>query len=71
MGKDRSTCWLCRHFYFDGGSPGYSDLTPGSNASFECDKGVWEIDLYQESEITMHEKLSTSQRCLYFEGREE
>jgi len=32
-------CVFCDHWQFDGGSPGYSDLTPGSDASMDCAKG--------------------------------
>lgn len=32
-------CLVCKHFYFDGGQPRWSDLTPGTDASFGCQKG--------------------------------
>lgn len=32
-------CVFCEHWQFDGGSAGYSELTPGTEASMNCGKG--------------------------------
>jgi len=40
--KGERLCVICRSFYFDGGSPGYSELTPGSDASMSCSAGMWD-----------------------------
>lgn len=32
-------CVFCKHWSFYGGSPGYSEMTPGSDASMDCTKG--------------------------------
>ena len=32
-------CVFCDHWRFSGGSPGYSELTPGTDASMDCAKG--------------------------------
>jgi uncharacterized Fe-S radical SAM superfamily protein PflX len=32
-------CVFCQNWYFSGGEPGYSEMTPGSNASMGCTKG--------------------------------
>lgn len=32
-------CVFCRNWSFDGGSPGYSEMTPGTDASMGCNKG--------------------------------
>lgn len=34
-------CVFCEHWAFQGGDSGYSELTPGWNASMECNKGYW------------------------------
>ena len=34
-------CVFCRHWWFDGGSPGFSEMTPGSDASMDCAKGCY------------------------------
>lgn len=34
-------CVFCEYWHFDGGSPGYSELTPGTDASMDCAKGHW------------------------------
>ena len=34
-------CVFCEHWAFDGGSPGYSEATPGSDASMACLKAHW------------------------------
>lgn len=34
-------CVMCEHWDFDGGEPGYSELTPGYDASMDCRKGHW------------------------------
>lgn len=52
------TCLECAHFYFDGGSPHYSDMTPGSNMEIRCLKKVWSLD-YDASE-EFREKMATA-----------
>ena len=32
-------CIACSHFHFDNGSPGYSTMTPGDDASMHCTRG--------------------------------
>ena len=39
-------CVLCKYFLFSMGSPGYSDMTPGSDASISCMKLHWEMSNY-------------------------
>ena len=34
-------CVFCENWSFSGGSPGYSEMTPGSDASMNCEKGHW------------------------------
>jgi hypothetical protein len=37
------TCLLCKHFHFDGGERGYSDMTPGTRWSSRCRLNHWEM----------------------------
>lgn len=37
------SCLFCKHFYFDGGTPNYSEWTPGSPSTMECFKKVVEF----------------------------
>ena len=32
-------CVFCKHWEFEEGQQGFSEMTPGSNASMGCDKG--------------------------------
>jgi hypothetical protein len=34
-------CVFCKDWYFDGGDTGYSEYTPGYNASMGCYKDRW------------------------------
>jgi hypothetical protein len=46
-------CVFCQHWDWDGGSQGYSEMTPGTDASMDCRKGhykplhkySWRLDL--------------------------
>jgi hypothetical protein len=66
---DRSVCWFCDHFDFTPSSPGYSEWTPGSDASISCGKGVWEFDMQSEDEESFRSKLTTSTTCDKFKPR--
>ena len=35
-------CVFCKHFEFDEGEEGYSELTPGSDTLMGCDLGKWD-----------------------------
>lgn len=41
--SNKVPCLGCSHCHFDGGSPDYSELTPGWAAEMRCQKGHWEI----------------------------
>ena len=64
-GKLAKTCLFCRHFYFTGGTPGYSERTPGGYVELGCNNNVWETKLYDEaSELRRH--MLTAQFCNLF-----
>lgn len=35
-------CVFCKHWHFYGGDQGFSELTPGSDASMDCSKHHWD-----------------------------
>ena len=61
------TCILCKHWWFNGGEPYYSDLTPGENWTSRCKKGMWEAHGANEYEGTYRKKLLIAQICNKFE----
>lgn len=40
-------CVMCQHFYVKPGCCGYSEYTPGYDATIGCLKDHWEMDNYQ------------------------
>jgi hypothetical protein len=49
-------CVFCEHWEFSGGVQGYSEMTPGSDASMDCKKGKFGArfrlsDLYGEEDF--------------------
>lgn len=63
-------CVFCKHWRFDGGEVGYSELTPGWAASMNCAKsryGRFRLeDLGSESEF--RSQILIAQRCPDFEA---
>lgn len=57
------TCWLCRHMVFIHASPDYSELTPGSNATIECGKHYWDLDLFNDSQAEAAAKFAHAETC--------
>lgn len=62
----KETCVSCKHFYLDVGSPGYSELTPGSDFDMECRKKKWEYERYG-SEDEFRRCIFTAHECEEFE----
>ena len=42
LGDSKRNCLWCEHFYFEPGHPGYSELTPGYDSCFGCNKHHWD-----------------------------
>ena len=63
-------CLFCKEFYFDSGSPGYSELTPGWDSTMECLKRHWELDNYDDTTETFRGKLLKAGACDDFEWAE-
>ena len=56
-------CWGCEHIYFSHSSPGYSELTPGSEFSLECDKRHWTFDTDNDGREQLRKCLLTAETC--------
>lgn len=41
LSQEQRLCIFCKHWRFHGAEAGYSELTPGSDASMECTKNQW------------------------------
>jgi hypothetical protein len=62
-------CWSCKHFCFDGGSPGYSEYTPGDDAELKCEAGEYDKDMQDMSQEDLEATLKTAETCAKFEER--
>jgi len=63
------SCVECKHWYFDGGSPTYSELTIGDEWSSTCGKKHWTIsyrDRYLDGK-SYAKLLLTARTCTDFE----
>ena len=56
-------CHQCQHFLFETGSPGYSEMTPGYDASLYCAKDHWAVKFYNDSRDDVRRKLATAETC--------
>jgi len=63
---DRNICYECRHFSFEGGSPGYGPETPGYSGSMTCDKNKWFFDFDSDSQLVFGKCLSKAENCEEF-----
>ena len=65
-------CVNCKYFYFNPGSPDYSEYTPGESMSLECYKGHWNTRGLGRFSVNSNEDLRKamvmSKRCPDFEG---
>ena len=69
-------CVFCKNWDFNGGDPGYSELTPGYDASMRCAKRMWDhpagkrktpFYLYQISNAaSFREIIRTAETCPYY-----
>lgn len=62
-------CLECKHCYVDGGSPGYSEYTPGEGITFECTKGhdIGTKSIYDLSRKGLLVGIQRAHRCGDFE----
>ena len=55
-------CLWCKHYYLSLGSPGYSEYTPGSDFSMDCEKSHWRFKEH-DSEARYRDCILTALRC--------
>jgi len=60
---------MCEHFIFMEGSPGYSEYTPGWDASIDCRKAVFNARTLND--IDLKAALSRAQTCKHFKIHKE
>ncbi len=63
-----TTCILCEHFEFTAGEPGYSDVTPATNARVDCSESKFEsktLDYLSEEEF--RDLLCQAETCSVFQ----
>ena len=68
--KARKVCLLCEHFNFTGKQRGYSEYTPGYDASMNCTKGKWyaeELGLLTEKQF--YKYMHMAEKCKLFRKR--
>lgn len=56
-------CWWCKHFYYYNAQPGYSELTPGSDAEIRCSKNYWRWDQFDDSKDKFRESFEKARDC--------
>ena len=68
---DKRLCWSCENFFFDSGSPGYSEYTPGSDAQFSCGAHVFaDVDLGDLDDADdLRKLLEIADTCIKFTPR--
>lgn len=65
-----TVCWSCKHFHFSSGGSGYSEYTPGYEATMSCSENVWDFSFCDGgSQIDLENSLKTAERCTKFEQR--
>ena len=63
MSMSEPLCVFCKHFVFIEGDYGYSEYTPGYDATFRCNKSLLDIDLCDMTTEDFREKILTAKKC--------
>jgi hypothetical protein len=58
---------MCKHFRFEAGSAGYSELTPGTDWDSGCAKGKWALSGYHVTERDWRRTLAMAETCEQFD----
>jgi hypothetical protein len=61
------TCILCKHIYMHPSCRGYSEYTPGYDATIGCQLGKWYVSLHRDTTETYRAKLLSAKDCDQFE----
>lgn len=60
-------CWYCKHVWWDAGSQGYSEYTPGDPADIRCRKDHWRVKSFQTELAEFRTFLQMAATCPDFE----
>ena len=63
MSDKGRNCILCEHFWFSLSDSGYSEWTPGSEASMQCCKNHWDLDFELHGREDLRKALLTANTC--------
>lgn len=63
---EEKLCIFCKSFRFIPGSPSYSDVTPGYQATMDCSEDHWEIDMLHDNEDIYRSRILTAISCKDF-----
>lgn len=63
---NKKNCMLCEHWEFDGGSPEYSEWTPGSDWSMECHKNIWKCDKNYMTKKEFVRCMKHAEKCAFY-----
>lgn len=64
---NKKLCLWCKHFYLSIGSLGYSEYTPGSDFTMDCNKFHWNYEGANSSEEEYRACLISAQVCPDYE----
>jgi hypothetical protein len=56
-------CWLCKEFWYERATPGYSELTPGDDFGMSCFKNHWRFSAYKTTEEEFAKILQSAEAC--------
>ena len=65
---DKKYCFDCGYFLFCRPEPGWSEVTPGSDAVLECALGIWNLLNYCNVK-TFRECIESAEKCPEFLAR--
>ncbi len=58
-----NTCLRCKHFSLMEATPGYSEMTPGTDFEMSCARRHWKFDKYKTDTASFRRMLSKANRC--------
>lgn len=56
-------CLECKNFWYSEASRGYSEMTPGCDATMDCALGKWDWDKFDDTKATLAAKFRTAATC--------
>lgn len=65
-GAPDRTCLDCKYWLVMESTPDYSEVTPGSDGSWECTKGHWYMCNLEDSQKEARAKLLQARTCRDF-----